>query len=147
MQRKYYSELNEIPLYNFEMCMNGNYSYIRKDGREKWGKAEVMAFMYIYEKYTQKYNKKDLDSKVMLYKSLIQLQCAYIETGDEYFLTQIDIKKAQLPKQKEQKQESNTTQILVVLSQFQGYRLDPKEISVDEYLSIKKSYERENKKV
>ena len=146
MRGKYYLELNEIPLFNFEKCMEGDYSYIRKDNKEKWGKGEVMAFVELYEKYVQKYNKKDLDNKISLYKSLIQLQCAYVETGEDYFLTQIEIKKASLPKAKE-KTQSNTTETLLVLSKYTGYRLDPKKVTVDEYFTLMKLYERENKKV
>ena len=147
MRGKYYSELNEIPIHNFEKCMEGDYSYIRKDDKEKWGKGEVIAFMELYEKYIQKYNKKDLDSKISLYKSIIQLQCAYIESGDDYFLTQIDIKKAQLPQEKTTKTKSNTTETLLILGQYTGYRLDPRKVTVDEYYTLIKLYERANKKV
>ena len=146
MRGKYYSELNEIPLFNFEKCMEGDYSYIRKDDKEKWGKGEVMAFVELYEKYVQKYNKKDLESKISLYKSLIQLQCAYVETKEDYFLTQIEIKKASIPKAKESP-KSNTTETLLILGQYTGYRLDPKKVTVDEYYTLIKLYERANKKV
>ena len=146
MRGKYYLELNEIPLFNFEKCMEGDYSYIRKDDKDKWGKGEVMAFVELYEKYVQKYNKKDLESKISLYKSLIQLQCAYVETGEDYFLTQIEIKKASIPKAKE-KTQSNTTETLLILGQYAGYRLDPRTLTVDEYYTLIQLYERANKKV
>ena len=146
MRGKYYSELNEIPLFNFEKCMEGDYSYIRKDDKDKWGKGEVMAFVELYEKYVQKYNKKDLESKISLYKSLIQLQCAYVETGEDYFLTQIEIKKSSIPKAKESP-KSNTIETLLILGQYTGYRLDPKEVTVDEYYTLIQLYERANKKV
>lgn len=146
MQKKYYSELNEIPLFNFEKCLAGDFSYVCKEIPEKWGKNEVKAFSELYEKYIQKYQKKDLENKISLYKNIIKLQCAYIESGDEYFITQIEIKKAHLPKKTEIKTESNTTQTLVTLSKFMGYRLNPKEITVDEFYTIIKDYERANKK-
>jgi Fic family protein len=126
--------------------MSGDYSYILKIEADKWGKNEVIAFSELYEKYIQKYQKKDLESKISIYKNIIKLQCAYIESGEEYFLTQIEIKKAQLPKKNEVKTESNTTQTLVTLSKFMGYRLSPKEITVDEFYTIIQDYERANKK-
>jgi Fic family protein len=119
---------------------------VRKDEDEKWGKNEVIAFSELYEKYVQKYQKRDLESKISIYKNIIKLQCAYIESGEEYFLTQIEIKKAQLPKKQEIKTESNTTQTLVTLGKFQGYRLSPKEVTVDEFYTIIQDYERANKK-
>jgi hypothetical protein len=146
MQKKYYSELNEIPLFNFEKCLSGDYSYVCKKDADKWGKKEVIAFTELYDKYVQKYQKKDLDSKISIYKNIIQLQCAYIESGEEYFLTQIEIKKSQLPNKNEVKLESNTTQTLITLSKFMGYRLNPKEITVDEFYTIIQDYERANKK-
>jgi predicted metal-dependent TIM-barrel fold hydrolase len=68
----------------------------------------------------------------------------YIETKDEYFITQIDIKKAQLPKV--EKTESNTQNTLTVLSKWMGFRLNPREITVDEFYSIVENYERTIKK-
>jgi hypothetical protein len=143
MQEKYYSELNDIPLYNFEKCINGDYRFVCKQIPEKWGIDEVQAFSDLYEAYVQKYQREKLVSQITLYKSIIELQCMYIETGDAYFLTQIEIKKASIPKI-EDKQE-NTTKILIQLSRFQGHRLNPREITVDEFYSIIEDYERSNK--
>ena len=62
MQEKYYSELNEIPLYNFEKCMEGDYRYISRELIEKWGINEVEAFSRIYNLYVHKYQKKDFNN-------------------------------------------------------------------------------------
>lgn len=145
MQEKYYSELNEMPLYNFEKCLEGDYRFIAKTRLEKWSINEVEAFSVLYEKYVQKYQKQELESKIRTLKAIIQLQCMYIETKDEYFITQIEIKKAQMPKQKEV-QSSDTQSTLTVLSKWMGFRLNPREISVDEFYSIVINYERASKK-
>jgi predicted metal-dependent TIM-barrel fold hydrolase len=145
MQEKYYSELNEIPLYNFEKCLEGDYRFVCKNKPEKWGVDEVEAFGIIYEKYVQKYQKKELDSQFKLLQSIVILQDMYVQTGDEYFITQAEIKRAQLPKAQE-KQERDTTSTLIVLSKWMGFRLNPREISVDEFYSIVQNYERANKK-
>lgn len=145
MQEKYYSELNEIPLYNFEKCLEGDYRFVCKSKPEKWGIDEAEAFSLLYEKYVQKYQKQELESKIRTLKAVIQLQCMYIETKDDYFLTQIDIKKAQMPKQKDV-QPNNTQSTLTVLSKWMGFRLNPREITVDEFYSIVENYGRANKK-
>lgn len=145
MSKKYFSELNEIPLYNFEKCLEGDYRFICLNISEKWNVKEAQAFEVVYEKYVQKYQKKELESKFRIYKAVIELHGMYAETQDDYFLTQIEIKKSQLPKV-EEKQANDTTQSLVVLSKYMGYRLNPKEITVDEFYSIIKQYERGNKK-
>ena len=145
MSEKYYSELNDIPLYNFEKCLSGDYRFICLHQPEKWSKHEFNAFLLIYEKYIQKYQKKELVNKVNILKTLIELHYMYAATNDKSFLTQIDIKKSQLPKTHE-KTESNTTQTLVVLSKFMGYRLNPREISVDEFYTIIRNYERSSQK-
>jgi hypothetical protein len=141
---KYYSELNEMPLYNFEKCLEGDYRYVCKALPEKWKIDELQAFSDVYEKFVQKYQRKDLETKIAMYKAIISLQCMYIETKDEYFITQIDIKKAQLPKV--EKTESNTQNTLTVLSKWMGFRLNPREITVDEFYSIVENYERTIKK-
>ena len=145
MQKKYYSELDTIPIYNFNKCLEGDYRFICVEVNDKWSIDDFNAFQVIYEKFTQKYQKKELESKITLYKSLIELQCMYLETLDDYFLTQIEIKKGYIPTATEQP-KIDITRNLVVLSTYTRYRLDPREVTVDEYYIIIENYERANKK-
>jgi len=148
MQKEYYSELNEITLFNFEQCLSGQYQFMRVSPTKKWSKKDVVAFNELYEKYLQKYHKKDLDAKINTLKSIIQLQCAYIDTLDDYYLTQVQIKQSQLDKAPEDENKPATTTLstLITLGKWMSFRQDSKVITVDEYYTIIANYERENKK-
>lgn len=142
MRRKYYSELDEIPIYNFNKCLEGKYNFVCVKPTDKWSNKEVEAFIIVYDKYIKKYNRQDLEGKIKLYKSIVNLSLKYVETANEYFLTQVEIKKSQIKETTNHK--GDLTNSLVVLGKFQGFRLSPKETTVDEFYSILKNYERAN---
>lgn len=146
MQEKYYSKLSEMPLINFQECLNGNYGHIKKRETETYTVSDFKAWLLIYDLFLQKYDGKNLNTKYNILKSLLSLKAAYIESGDPFLLTQIKIKESELPLVQEKNQEIDFIENLVELSKFMGYRLDIKTETVDTYFAIIKRYERENKK-
>lgn len=138
MSEKYYLDIEEMPLYNWHKCINGNYYYIRKDEKQL-GLADCQkAFEKLYKTYFDKFGiDKTYKQQIEIIKKIALLQCDYIITRDEFKLTQIEVENAKLEMFNTDKSNNITLQTtLIYLSKWLGYRLDWKQVSVYEYYTL-----------
>lgn len=148
ISKKHYLELDELPLHNWEKCLEGDFKYMCERSIKEWGNAEVQAFEVIYDKYIQRYGLGDLyDEYLALKKTIALLELSYVETGDTFILNQINIEKVNLIALEPTSEGGMTIgQIVVHLSKWMGTWINKKQITVEEYKSLLEEYERNQKK-
>lgn len=73
---------------------------------------------------------------------IVLLKLEYLETGDKFKLTQIEISKSQLKDLKPKEGGLTIGQQVIVLSKWMGQWIDKKKITVTEYKDLISEYER-----
>lgn len=148
MHVKYYKSIEDISLYNWLKCADGKVNYCRIGASEsdeiteqdfkQWDKIycdyiDTMGLNGLYKQFLMKSKKK----------ALIELD--YVITRSKFLTNALRVIDVELEKLKEQMNKGVTTdQVMVHLSKFMGFRLDPKQITFKEYLNLIKEYERAN---
>ncbi len=127
MQGVCYTSIDEMPLYNWHKCMEGEYKYVRFDEKEDTKNVEI------FEKvYSDKFK-----HQIELIKKIAILQCEYLISKNRFKLTQIEVENTKLEAIKKETGVGMTLQqTLIYLSKWLGYRLDWKQVSVSEYYTI-----------
>jgi len=138
MQGVYYTSIEDMPLYNWHKCLNGDFYYVRVDTKQSDLPECEKAFEKVYESYMNEFGiDKTYKRQIELIKKIALLQCDYLVTKDQFKLTQIEVENAKLEMQKGDLKNSITLQqTLIYLSKWIGYRLDWKQITVYEYYTI-----------
>jgi hypothetical protein len=138
MSKSYYDSIEEMPLYNWHKCINGDYYYVRVDGKQHDLVECEKAFKSVYDTYMEKFGiDKKFKDQVDIIKKIAFLQCDYLITKDQFKLTQIEVENAKLEMFKKDTSNNVTLQTtLIYLSKWLGYRLDWKEVSVFEYYTL-----------
>ena len=141
----YYKSLDEIPLYNWNKCLNGEYKYIRIDLKESNENEKQFGELYNLYLKVRGFNKEYI-KYISILKKKAMLQCDYLITKDAFKLTQIEIEDTRLENMKKMQAEPvSVEKTLIYLSKWLGYRLDWKQVSANEYYLILEEYGKENK--
>ena len=145
--KKYYSDPDEMPLINWEMCLNGKFSYMRLTPSNKYNDKDIAAFYKFYNEYIDRYNLPDQQMRYFeAMMVLIDLRADYIDTGDNSILTRILIEKIIVEELKPSNEGGMTIgQMIVVLGKWFGSWINKKEITVGGYKDLIQEYERANK--
>ena len=147
MPEKYWRSIEEMPLFNWIKCSEGETEYIRKNGGKN-EKEDYEQWLNVYDEYLRKYGLSDVYKrllKVMKKKALIELE--YVETKERFKLTEIEIQETKLKEMLANTGSGMTIEeSLIHLSKWIGYRLNTKEICVVEYFNILKEYGKANTK-
>jgi len=145
--KKYYSDPDEMPLINWEMCLNGKFSYMRLTPSNKYNDKDIAAFYKFYNEYIDRYNLPDQQMRYLAaQRNLIDLQIQYLESGNSNLLTQISIEKIIVKELKPSNEGGMTIgQMIVVLGKWFGSWINKKEITVGGYKDLIQEYERANK--
>ena len=70
----YYSEIDDIPLYNWGECEKGNIRYVNKSNKSS--KKDVLRWSNLYNKYIDRYGLgEDFKEILRIKKKLIYLRC------------------------------------------------------------------------
>ncbi len=145
MSDTYYKSLDEIPLYNWNKCLNGEYKYIRIDLKESGDNEKQFSELYNAYLKVRGFN-KDYVKYISILRKKAMLQCDYLITKDAFKLTQIEIEETKLENmQKMQAEPVSVEKTLIYLSKWLGYRLDWKQVSANEYYLILEEYGKANK--
>lgn len=141
----YYKSLDEIPLYNWNKCLNGEHRFIRIDLKESNDNEKQFVELYNLYLKTRGFN-KDYIKYISIIKKKAMLQCDYLITKDAFKLTQIEIEDTKLENmQKMQSEPVSVEKTLIYLSKWLGYRLDWKQVTASEYYLILEEYGKANK--
>lgn len=146
--KKHYSEVFDIPLFNWEKCLEGQFHFMRLERSKTQDTSDIKAFYKLYDKYLDRY---DLSSEHKRYveaqKHLIELRLQYVETGNEFLLNYIAIAEIDVANLEPTKEGGMTIgQTITLLSKWMGQWIDKKKITLEEYKDLIQEYERSNKK-
>lgn len=144
MSEKHYKSLDEIPLYNWNKCINGEIRFVRYDMQEH--KDNELRFKIIYDQYLKiRGLNKEYKEYLNILKKKALLQCDYLITKDRFKLTQIEIEDTKLESLSKKSIDGiSIEQTLIYLSKWLGYRLDWKQVTASEYYLILEEYGKAN---
>jgi hypothetical protein len=144
MSEKYYQSIDEIPLFNWQKCLNGELKYVNLELKEETDNQE--AFNKLYDEFLQKRGvNKEYKKYLDILKKKALLQCEFLITKDDFKLTQIEIEDAKIVSlQKTSESGLSIEKTLIYLGKWLGYRLDWKVITVTEFYSIMEEYEKQS---
>ncbi len=142
-----YSELYDMPLLNWEKCLEGKFHFIREKRADGYNNEDIKAFYRLYNKYIKKYGLgKEYRAYLEYQENYILLCAAYVETGKERILNDIATTHAKMEQMKPSSEKGvSIGQVVSMLSKWQGHWISKKEITVEEYKDLLGEYERENK--
>jgi hypothetical protein len=138
MSKKFYETIEEMPLFNWHKCINGDLYFVRIDEKQLDLESCQKAFVKVYESYMNVFGiDKKYKEQVETIKKIAMLQCDYLITKDQFKLTQIEVENAKLEMFKKNVANNVTLQqTLIYLSKWIGYRLDWKQVTVYEYYTL-----------
>ena len=144
MQERHYQSIEEIPLFNWQKCLEGDVKYVNLETKEDESNQEV--FTKLYDQFLQKRGvNKEYKKYLDILKKKALLQCEFLITKDNFKLTQIEIEDAKIVSlQKTSEAGLSIDKTLIYLGKWLGYRLDWKIISVSEFYSILEEYEKQS---
>ena len=144
MQERHYQSIEEIPLFNWQKCLEGDVKYVNLETKEDSSNQE--AFTKLYDEFLQKRGvNKEYKKYLDILKKKALLQCEFLITKDDFKLTQIEIEDAKIVSlQKTSEEGLSIDKTLIYLGKWLGYRLDWKIISVSEFYSILEEYEKQS---
>jgi len=144
MQERHYQSIEEIPLFNWQKCLEGDVKYVNLETKEDASNQE--AFTKLYDEFLQKRGvNKEYKKYLDILKKKALLQCEFLITKDNFKLTQIEIEDAKIVSlQKTSEGGLSIDKTLIYLGKWLGYRLDWKVITVTEFYSIMEEYEKQS---
>lgn len=148
---KYWESIDEMPLYNWDQCTNGEFQYCRKKvGRFK-GKTrrDKRKWDDVYNGYIKVFDLSNKYKKIlrtMQRKALLQLK--YVKSRQKFKLTEIKIQQQKLELMLKNHGVAMTIdESLIYLSKWMGGGIiDKKKITVLEYFHLLKTYAKQMKK-
>lgn len=101
-----------------------------------------------YDSYLKEYGLTNVYKNYLkALKKKAKMQLKYIETGDRFQLTLIELEERRLESVLKQQDTGITTdKMLIHLSRWVGYQLNSKKITAKEYFNIVQEYGKANKK-
>lgn len=149
MSREYYSEVYEIPLLNWEKCLEGKFYFIRKEPAKDYDSKDVEAFYQLYDKYIERYGLTEQHKRyIEAQKHYIELVCDYVEAEepDQFLLTYISIAEKKLEELNPSKYEGMTIgQTVTLLSKWLGTWFSKRDRTLEEFKDLLEEYERSTK--
>ena len=142
---KYYSTIDDFPLYNWEKCQIGEFRYVCKDAKST--KFDQVIWLKLYNEYLERFGiGEGLEQFLKLKLHVIKLRLQFIQTNDLFLLNQIKVAEAQMSSADPSKLHGMTTQqCLVHLSKWMGAMVKAKDITIVEFKEMFEEYVRSNK--
>lgn len=153
MSEKYYTELDEISLFNWQRCIEGKHHFMLKnppsdERKDSEKQRDYIAFCNIYNKYLEKYG---LGDKMVQYleaqNRVIQCRLNYAESGNPSWVTDEAIHYRDMQRLDPSKHEGMSIgQLMIHLNKWMGGQwISTKSITVEEFHNLIEEYEQSNK--
>jgi hypothetical protein len=140
MQKEFYTDIDELPIFNWLKCQRGELKYIHKELKEHPENEKY--FELIYDQFLQKRGLSVQYKRILeCLRKIAELECDYVITNDRFLLTLIEIEKTKYQQMtKTTGNETSVEKMLIILGKWLGYRLDSKIVTVLEYYNILDEY-------
>lgn len=153
MSEKYYTQLDEISLFNWQRCLEGKHYFMLKkapssERNETEQREDYIAFQKLYNTYLEKYGlteqyKKYLESQ----ENVLKCRFNFCDTGNKEWVTAESIHYRDMQRLDPSKQKGMTIgQLMVHLNKWMGGQwIRTRDISVEEFHNLIEEYEQSNK--
>jgi hypothetical protein len=137
MLKKYYKEIEDVPLFNWEMCLSGKVEYIRVEKEDiPATNHDTTAFYALHDKYIARVG---LDPRQEYYlgqkRAYIGFMADYILNGNEFAFMQAQILEQRI-KEQDNTPSGSLGENIIIVSKWLGYKIDKKTTSLAEYLDM-----------
>lgn len=138
-----------MPLHNWIKCTeNDDLRYVCKDVQNADKVDVAEQWCIIYDDYINRFGLNKMYKRLLeVMKKKALIECDYVITRDRFNLTLLQMEEANLKQMLGNRGESTSiSEVLVYLSKWVGYRLNPKELTTLEYFQMMRQYGKENSK-
>ena len=139
----YYLSIEDLPIYNWYKCLGGEIKFVRKaeKGTEQ---NDLIAWEQLHDEYIKEFGLSKVHAKILkVIKDKAIQELEYVITGDRFKLTLIEMEETRL------RNILNTAgggvsieEMLIHMSKWLGQWIKTKEISVKEFFTLQREYER-----
>lgn len=147
--KKYYLDLENLPLKNWIKITNGDYSYTRKNLNKGNKRKDLKAYELINDNYIERFGLSKSYLKllnILRKKALLELD--FVISGNRAKLTQIEIEEANLKNSFQNKGKNISIETtLIYVSKFLNTWVNIETITVLEYFSLVEELDKYNKEM
>lgn len=142
---KYYSDIDSLPIYNWQKILKGEIEYCRIDISKGSPEEDEKYVDLIKDDYYKAFGLgKDYLRLIELQKELAENQINWIISGDEFLRNAINRLEYEIKELLERPEEEGSMgESLINLSKWVGYRIDVKQVSVREFYNMVNLFKKE----
>lgn len=139
----YYLTIEDLPIYNWYKCLNGEIKYVRR-AKNGLKTNDLIVWERLHDEYIKEFGLGKVHAKILkVIKDKAIQELDYVITGDRFKLTLIEMEETRL---KNILSTAGTgisiEEMLIHMSKWLGQWIKTKEISVKEFFTLQKEYER-----
>lgn len=148
--QKFYTGIDELPLFNWIKCTNGDLRFVRIDSKSitATNENDVDAWNKIYDDYIKEFGLSEMYIKMLnVMRKKAMLEIDFVINRDRFKLTEIEIELSKLEMMMANNGKGITIeQSLVHLSKWMGHWINSKNIITKDYFNLLNEYGKANKK-
>jgi len=148
--QKFYTGIDELPLFNWIKCTNGDLRFVRIDSKSitATNENDVDAWNKIYDDYIKEFGLSEMYIKMLnVMRKKAMLEIDFVINRDRFKLTEIEIELSKLEMMMANNGKGITIeQSLVHLSKWMGHWINSKNIITKDYFNLLTEYGKANKK-
>lgn len=139
----YYLSIEDLPIYNWYKCLDGDLKFVRKD-KKGTEQNDFKVWEQLHDEYIKEFGLSKVHAKILkVMKDKAIQELDYIITGDRFKLTLIEMEETRLKNiLKTAGTGISIDEMLIHISKWLGQWIKTKEISVKEFFTLQKEYER-----
>ena len=147
MSKKHYSEIFDIPLLNWEKCLEGRYEFMRREKVNKFDKSDVEQFVLLFDKYLKRRGLSDEQIKYFeKQKIYLEFTIQYLRTGNQMLLNHLAISEIEMNEIDPRRHKGvSIGQTIVTLSKWMKSWIDKKAITLEDYINLLTEFEKDIK--
>lgn len=139
----YYQSIEDFPVYNWYKCLGGEIKFVRKAVNGS-NEVDIIVWEQLHDEYIKEFGLSKVHAKLLkVIKDKALQELDYVITGDRFKLTLIEMEETRLKNMLATTSGGVTIEeMLIHMSKWLGQWIKTKEISVKEFFTLQKEYER-----
>ena len=144
----YYVDIDELWIYNWDKCCEGDLSFCRIDNKKGSEKKDNEAWDLIFQSYLTEFGFTDNDKTFIDLKTEIAtLQCDVIIDGNRFLLNRIERLQDKLLSMSSKDSSSDLDTNIIYMSKWSGYRMKSKDTTVKEFFKCSDIMKQEREEI
>lgn len=152
LEKNYYSDIKDFPLYNWRECQAGKLNFARKKMSVGNEDMDSESWDAIYDSYIKVFGLgKELQTYLRKVDQVTRMLLEYAETGDRFLMNEINLIQSEIDQLNVEKKGGSSLDVAVVnMSKWMGGGfIEERKVTVSQfytaYNEMLKDYERKNK--